>query len=241
MILAAGLGTRLRPLTHEKPKALVEINGTPLLGIVARRMISAGVTRLVINVHHFPDKIRAYIDSEDGFGVDVQISHEVETPLETGGALLHARALLPENESFLVHNVDIIGNVNLGDLYLAHRSDALATLLVDESVTPRYLLVDEQGRFCGYGNREAGNEFVARPAATLNAVDFCGVQVVSPALLDRMNEAGIFSIMDVYFRLARADEPVYTWQSPGRHRWVDVGTHERLEQARMLLEEPAPM
>jgi NDP-sugar pyrophosphorylase family protein len=234
MILAAGLGTRLRPITNDRPKAMVEVGGRPMIDHVARRLVEAGVDRLVINLHHFPDSIRRYVDQADGFGVEVVYSLEEDHPLETGGALLHAREFLPDSEPFIVHNVDILTDLDLALLIRAH-SDALATLVVRPLSTTRFIVLDEDSRFLGYGNSETGTSYLAtEPRGSVSQVDYCGIQMVSPKLIDLMTEQGAFGIMDVFFRLTRAGERVGAVACPPDTRWQDIGTHENLAEANRL-------
>lgn len=240
MILAAGLGTRLRPLTNEKPKALVEVGGVPMLERVARRLVAAGADRLVVNVHAFADRIAAFVEEKDGFGVEVVISREEERPLETGGGLLHAAPLLRLEAPFLLHNADVWTDLDLRALYAAHwhaaagGAEPLATLAMRPAVTERTLIFDAEDRLCGYGRRGDGQEvLVCDPAGgRAEHLDFCGVQVVSPRLLALITETGVFSIINVYLRLARAGEAVCPYRIREDAVWMDIGTPERLEEAR---------
>ncbi len=244
MILAAGLGTRLRPLTDTKPKALIEVGGVPMLERVARRLVAAGADRLVINVHAFADQIAAFVEEKDGFGVETRISHEAERPLETGGGLLRAAPLLKAEAPFFLHNADVLTDLDLGALYAAHRShpDALATLAVRPAVTKRTLAFDAEGRLCGYRRRADGQEVLVRDPAGDRAehFDFCGVQVVSPRLLALMTETGVFSIVNVYLRLVQAGEDVRLYRIGEGAAWIDIGTPERLEKARRHTEKHSP-
>jgi N-acetyl-alpha-D-muramate 1-phosphate uridylyltransferase len=233
MILAAGEGTRLRPLTDHLPKALIDVGGIPMLERVARRLIEAGADRLIINVHYLGEKIRWFVEERQGFGVEVLISDEPGRRLETGGGLKHAARFFRRKEPFLMHNADILTDIDLHGLYEDHRaSGALATLAVKAAETPRYLVEDADGRICGYGNAASGTEYLAiEPTGPVQRVDFCGVQALSPRIFDLMTETGVFSIIDVYMRLSREGEVVRS------HRvddalWIDIGSHERLEQAR---------
>lgn len=238
MILAAGLGTRLRPLTNDKPKALVDVGGRPMLERTARRVVDAGFDHLVINVHHFADRVKDVIEEKDGFGTEVDISHEVEQNLETGGGIKHAEPQFKKEEPFLVHNVDILTDLDLKALYDAHdESGALATLAVRPVETDRYLSIDERGHVVGYGDPETGEEhLVTDPQGETTKADFIGVQVISPRIFELMNEEGVFSIINVYMRLiAEEDETVHTHRADDA-LWIDIGTHERLEQARRYVE-----
>lgn len=230
MILAAGLGTRLRPLTYDVPKALVDVGGEPVLDKVARRVIAAGADRLVVNVSPHADRIRAHIAERDGWGVEVHVSEEPDGPLETGGGLLEAAPLFRRDRPILVHNADILTDVDLESLYAAHDDSALATMAVREAESDRYLLFDDDG-MVGYAY--GGEEHRARDARGGELKrDYLGVMVVSPRLLDLMVEEGKFSIFTPFMRLIRDGERVAGFDADGA-RWTDIGTHEQLEAARV--------
>lgn len=232
MILAAGVGSRLGAITAQTPKALVHVGGRPVLEHVARRLIAAGADRLIINVHHHADQIVEFVRERNGFGVEVAFSHEVEAPLETGGGLLKAAPLFRRDAPFFLHNVDVLSDIDLGALYREHiRSGAIATLAVNERETTRYLLFDEHG-LCGRFDRRSGNSAEVHAGyGTVRQFAFLGVHVISPALLDRIEESGAFSIIDLYLRLAGAGERIHGYHI-GRALWLEIGSPERLEQAR---------
>lgn len=237
MILAAGRGTRLRPLTDRIPKALVEVGGVTLLERVARRLIGAGADRLIVNVHHHADRIERFVRERSGFGVDVLFSREEARPLETGGGLLRARGLFEGEGPFLLHNVDILTDLDLERLLRVQREaegeprGRLATLAVSGRRTSRPLLIDEEG-LLGRANRTEGWEVVARgPAGTAREVGFAGVHACSRRLLESIEERGAFSIIDVYLRLVAAGERVGV-HDIGEAAWSDIGTPERLARAR---------
>ena len=235
MILAAGLGTRLRPLTNSTPKALVEVGGRPLLEHTARRLIDAGATRLIINLHHFSDQIRAFVASRDDFGVEVVFSDEKEEVLGTGGGIKHAAPHFRMDAPLFVHNADILSTIDLQAMYARQQaSDALATLAVRPAETERYLIFGSADYFCGYANREDGREIMVRdPKLPTRNLDYCGVQVISPRLFELMHESGVFSIINVFVRLSADGERIVP-HDIGDARWIDAGTHERLAQAREI-------
>ena len=235
MIFAAGLGTRLRPLTDDRPKALVEIGGVPILEIVARRLIAAGADRLIINTHWHGGMIADFVHAKGGFGVDVRISHEPDAPLDTGGGLACAATHFRRDKPFLLHNCDVISDVDLEGLYAAHvAGDAIATLAVLPPSPERYLAFDDAG-LCGYGPRGGGDQVLCREVnGTVQRFDFTGIHAASPALLDSLPPTGSYSIMDHYLRLARAGTPVKPWLQPDAH-WIDIGTHEKLAEAESFL------
>ena len=229
MILAAGLGTRLRPLTYEVPKALVEVGGEPILDRVARRVVEAGADRIVINVSPHADRIRAHVDERNGWGAEVSISEEPDGPLETGGGLLHAASLFRGDRPILIHNADILTDLDLAALYRVHSPEDLATMAVREADSDRYLLFDDAG-LLGYAY--GGEEHRARdPEGEEQRRDYLGVQVVSPRLLALMEEEGAFSIFTPYMRLIGTGERVVAWPADGA-RWADIGTHQQLAEAR---------
>lgn len=238
MILAAGLGTRLRPLTDRMPKALVEVAGRPVLEHVARRLVAAGATRLIVNVHHHAGQVEAFVRERDGFGVDVAISREGGgEPLETGGGLLHARALFRSGEPFFVHNVDVISDLDLGALYAAHAgSRPLATLAVQDRPTSRPLLFDARGLY-GWADHRPGREAartVREPEGESRALAFAGVHVIDPRIFGLFTESGRFSIIPAYLRLAADGHAVVPWDA-GEALWLEMGSPERLDEARRVL------
>jgi N-acetyl-alpha-D-muramate 1-phosphate uridylyltransferase len=233
MIFAAGLGTRLRPLTDQKPKALVELSGTPILERVARRLIEAGADRLIINTHHFAERIEEFVLQRRGFGVEVHLSHEPDEPLDTAGGLSRAAALFRRDQPFLLHNCDVISDFDLRALYAEHvAGDAMATLAVLPPSDERYLLFDDQG-LCGYSPRGGGDDVVSRdPVGTQQRSDFAGIHVVSPALLDTLPAPRPYSIILHYLELSRQGHRIDRFEQPDA-RWIDIGSHDKLEAARI--------
>ncbi len=234
LILAAGFGSRLGDLGQHTPKALLEVGGRTMLEHVVDRLVAAGVDRVVVNVHHHADLIERFVDSRE-LGAEILLSHEPERPLETGGGLLNARGLLRRDAPFFLHNVDVLTEADLSALRDAHvASGALATLAVSDRPTQRHLLFDEVG-LVGWsdGRRDVRIE-VRGAVGEVRKRAFAGIHVLAPELPDRITEQGVFSILDVYFRLAREGariDPV----SIGEARWLEVGTPERLEAARAAL------
>lgn len=231
MILAAGLGTRLRPLTDDRPKALVEVGGVPMLERVAVRLIEAGADRLVINAHHFAERVEEFVRSRDGWGVEYHVSVEPERPLETGGGLLQASRYLRGDAPFFFHNADILSDLPLDRMYRQHlESGALATLATMRRDTSRYLLFDDGG-LLGRVDRGKGLRIQVRePVGEERALAFAGVHVISPELPGRITEQGVFSILDPYLRLAGEGERIESFPMDG-WRWLDVGKPEQLEAA----------
>lgn len=231
MVLAAGLGTRLRPLTDSRPKALVEIGGRTLLEITLARLRSFGVTDIVVNAHHFADVLIDYLKTHSNFGLRVEVSRE-NVLLDTGGGLKNvAHFFLRDGsgEPFLVHNVDVISTIDLARMVQFHKEQkALATLAVQQRETSRYLLFDEQLQLCGRRLRE-GDE-VARACGTPQALAFCGIHVISPRFLPMLAEDGVFSIIAGYLRLASQGERIVAFRAD-EYYWRDLGKPENLRQA----------
>ncbi len=230
MLLAAGLGTRLRPLTDRIPKALIEVGGVPMLEQVARRLIAAGVDRLIINTHHLGEQIERFVAKRENFGVEVRFSREEGAPLETGGGLLHAAPHFRRNAPFFLHNTDIISDLPLRETYEAHlASGALATLAVMERSTSRYLLFDGEG-LCGRTDERTGLEIRSRPAVgEARRLAFGGVHVISPEIFDLITERGAFSILDPYLRLAGEGHRILPFRIDG-YDWQDIGKPEQLAE-----------
>lgn len=252
MIFAAGMGTRLKPITDTMPKALVPIAGKPLLEHVARKLKASGIDEAVVNVHHFADMIEEWIHAdavnENGTGLSMQVSDERELLLETGGGILKARPYLHDCESFLIHNVDILSNLDIEWFASQVKSGSLATLLVSHRDTARYLLFDPQTmRLVGWTSLKTGE--VKSPYADLQPdkclkLAFSGIHIMSDKVFDVMDdyvkEKGLhddtysprFPIIDFY--LSVCDEfPIYGVLSSGLDL-IDVGKLDSLQQAEML-------
>jgi NDP-sugar pyrophosphorylase family protein len=233
MILAAGLGTRLRPLTCDRPKALVEIEGRPLLEIALSRLRAFGIREVIINVHHLADRILEYLEANKNFGMHIEISRE-EVLLDTGGGLKRAAYFFHENrgrpeEPFLVHNVDVISTIDLGRMAQFHAGhQALATLAVQDRATERALLFDEQLRLCG---RQLGRQQKTESVrSSPRALAFAGIHVISPRLFRLMTEEGVFSIISCYLRLAAQGEKIVGFRAD-EYYWRDLGRPEDLTAA----------
>ena len=235
MILAAGLGSRLGEITRDTPKALVDVAGTPIIERFAHRLIAAGADRLIINVHHHAQRIIDFVRARNAFGVPVEFSLEPDAPLETGGGLLHAAPLFRRDAPFLVHNVDVLCELDLRSMYDKHLAskDALATLAVNRRPSTRYLLFDDDG-LCGRIDRRVGARAeLHAPCEEVHEYAFAGIHVITPVLLDRIVEQGAFSIIDVYLRLTREGERI-THYDIGNAVWLEIGNPERLEAARQF-------
>jgi NDP-sugar pyrophosphorylase family protein len=234
MVLAAGLGTRLRPLTDDRPKALVEVAGRTLLEITLTRLRTFGIREVIINVHHFADMILEYLKATDNFGMHIEISRE-EILLDTGGGLKKAGHFFGANSSaeepFLLHNVDVISTIDLQRMMRFHiEHQAMATLAVQERKTSRYLLFDEQLHLCGRRSGGDGKAEQVRSATSTQALAFAGIHVISPRLITMMTETGAFSIIDSYLRLAGQDEKILAFRAD-EYYWRDLGRPDDLKQA----------
>ncbi len=234
MVFAAGLGTRLKPFTDSHPKALALVNGKPLLEHAIRYLQKAGITEVVVNVHHFADQIEAVLHRENGFGSQVQVSDERTEVLETGGGLLKAIPLLQGSDPVLILNVDVLTNLDLSALLASHRQrNADATLAVMQRTSSRYLLFDDDLRLSGWRNEKTGAEKLPRPVADLQALAFSGVQLVSQRFLEAIPLQGKFSMIDAYLSLAN-ELPIHGFDHTG-DVFLDVGKPEAIAQAAHLL------
>lgn len=229
MIFAAGLGTRLLPLTLTKPKALVEVGGKPMLWHVLMRLKREGFEDIVINVHHLAHQIKDYLSANDNFGLNIRISDESSMLLDTGGAIKHAFSTPPVCP-VLIHNVDIFSNANLKSLYHSNGINA-ATLLVSERITHRHLLFDDDMSLVGWTNKETGE--VKSPSPSLNPdkcnhLAFSGIHILSPTLIAEMQTwPDKFSIIDFY--LAKCSTfTIRGFVQPGL-TLTDAGKPETLE------------
>jgi NDP-sugar pyrophosphorylase family protein len=233
MILAAGLGTRLRPLTDDRPKALVEIAGQTMLEITLKRVRDFGIQEVIVNAHHFADRIVQYLKAHHDFGMRIEVSRE-DVLLDTGGGLKKATPFFLEgggSEPFLLHNVDVLSTIDLGEMLRAHeRRDALATLAVQARETSRYLLFDEQLQLCGRRAGREGAPELARRVQPVEELAFCGIHVISSRFLRMMTEEGVFSILTPYLRLAAQGEKLVGYRADGYY-WRDLGKPDQVRLA----------
>ena len=229
MIFAAGRGTRLKPFTDTRPKALVEVGGVALLELTLRRLAAAGVTEAVINLHHHGEQISAFVEKHGRFGLRrVEYSPEPEL-LDTGGGLKEAAGFFDDGQPFLVHNVDVLSDIDLRALAAAHRqTGALATLAAMPRATTRPLFFDTTNRLVGRRSTATGDTFVRAPQGDTTALGFCGIQMVSPKIFEKMMESGVFPIIACYLRLAGAGEAIFAHRVDGA-KWRDCGRPEDLK------------
>lgn len=234
MIFAAGLGTRLRPLTDDRPKALVEVGGMPLLEIALRRLKHFGVREVIINVHHFAARIESFLARNHNFGLGLAISDERDLLLDTGGGLRKAAWFFDDGAPFLLLNADIVTDLDLNAFYKAHLDKApLATLAIRNRPASRQLLFDEVPALCGWRNNKTGEEKWCRPGIPARPYAFSGIQVVSPGLFRYFPEKPVFSMIDLYLR-AGSHGLIRGYLHDEDH-WIDVGKPAALEQAGELV------
>lgn len=236
MVFAAGVGTRLRPLTDRVPKALIEVGERPLLELVLNRLVRFGVDSAVVNVHHHPEQVEAFLRTPR-VRIPVAISREPDL-LDTGGGLKKAAPLLAGPQPFLIHNVDVLSAIDLGALYAQHtQSGALATLAVQPRSAGRALLFDPAGRLAGWEEAPGGRrEWAGAPSSDVERLGFCGIHAMSPALLNRLTESGAFPIVTAYLRLAGEGAEIRAFRADGVY-WTDVGSPQKLEAVRRLAAE----
>ena len=246
MIFAAGLGTRLRPLTNERPKALVEVAGKPMLQRVIERLKAIGVDEMVINIHYFGDKVIEFLEQNDNFGLTVHISDErqwSDLPLETGGGILQARQWLDGDKPFIVHNADILTDLDLMAFYRYHlEHESMASLLVKERDTQRYFLLDDDNRLQGWTNIATGElkpqDAVLDPDV-LHKRAFGGVHIISPTIFPLLEEyaAGrlAFGIVSFYIDACQ-HYPIYGYEPQEHYTWFDIGKPETLKTASEFFE-----
>lgn len=240
MILAAGLGTRLRPLSEQTPKALISVGGRPLLAKVLDRLVKAGARRIVVNTHHHADQIGAFLTDHTPPGIEVVLSPEPDGPYDTGGGLLAAGPLFRREGAFLLHNVDVLSRIPLPQLLAAHRAARahhggrlLATLAVQARSTARQLLFDDHGlmgREIRQGDGSIVAEHAREPVGTIRRCAFAGIHAVEPGILDLPTRTGTFPIIAWYLDLASRGRLIHPFDASA-FDWIDVGTPERLAEA----------
>jgi NDP-sugar pyrophosphorylase family protein len=230
MIFAAGLGTRLYPLTLDKPKALVEIAGKTLLQLAIEKVSQAGYHDLVINVHHFGDQIIRFLEDRNNFGLNITISDERDQLLDTGGGILKAAPLLDGDDAFLVYNVDVLSNIDLQLLKKYHiEKGGLATLVVRDRKTARYLAFDDTMQLSGWRNIKTGDEIAARNMQNCSLLAFSGIQLIEPAIFKMITESGSFPLIPLYLRLA-AEHRIMGYNDPSS-LWMDLGKPSQILNA----------
>lgn len=241
MVLAAGLGTRLRPLTHDRPKALVEVGGRTLLEITLARLRDFEIRDVIINVHHYADMVIDRLKAAGNFGMHIEFSRE-DILLDTGGGLKQAAWFLggnsgarkwEEEDPFILHNVDVISSIDLQQMVEVHKENqALATLAVQERKSSRYLLFDEQAQLCGRRLVKEEKTEVVRQTQQMTELAFSGIHAISPRIFPLLTEEGPFSIVPAYLRLAAQGEKIQAFRAD-EYYWRDLGKPENIRQAEL--------
>ena len=234
MIFAAGLGTRLHPLTIAKPKALVEIAGKTLLQLAIERVSAEGYKDIAINIHHLGNQIIDFLKRNNNFGLNITISDEQDHLLDTGGGILKVASLLSNAGPFLVYNVDVLSNIDLEALRNFHiEKGGLATLTVRDRKTARYLVFNEDMMLSGWKNINSGEEKIIRNSTTQKLFAFSGIQLIDPSIFSMITESGTFSLISLYLRLAKT-QSIFGY-SDTSSLWMDLGKPEQLKEAEKYL------
>lgn len=239
MIFAAGLGTRLKPLTDNMPKALVPIEGKPLLQYTIERLSAAGFNEIIINIHHFGQQIIDFVEANNSFGIRIEFSDEREQLLDTGGGIKKASWFFDDKRPFMVHNVDILSNIDLKEVMLHHQnSNVAATLVCSERETNRYLLFNEQNHLRGWINKKTGemkSPVAGFQPANYTELAFSGIQVLHPSIFREMDSfPDRFSIIDFYLSLSVTYKiSAYNFRTG---MILDVGRPESIEYAKDFLQ-----
>ncbi len=236
MILAAGLGTRLKPFTNNHPKALAEVNGKSLLQRNVEYLKSFGITEIMINVHHFASQIIESISNNSGWGTKIIISDETDEPLETGGGLKKAAWFFQDSdEPFILLNADILTDLDLEKLLEYHKlNKALATLAVSNRDTSRYFLFDENNLLSGWENIKTNQKIITRPNSNLTRKAFSGLHIISPEIFKHITQTGKFSMVDVYLELSKTY--IIKGFDQGNCKFLDVGKPESIAQAELMFD-----
>ncbi|WMJ73971.1 nucleotidyltransferase family protein [Cytophagaceae bacterium ABcell3] len=233
MIFAAGLGTRLKPFTNNKPKALAEVNGVTLLERNIGYLKSFGINEFIVNVHHFPDQILNLLKENENYGCKIHISDETEQLLETGGGLKKATPVLDGQEPFVVMNVDILTDLDIASMLDYHqRHKPMVTLAVTKRTTSRYFLFNDKNELCGWKNTKSGEEKVVKDEPELEEKAFSGIHIIEPDFLHMISQEGKFSIVEVYLELCKNQKILGFDHSNGI--LIDVGKPEAVNEAEKL-------
>ncbi len=236
MLFAAGLGTRLKPLTNDKPKALIEVNGMTMLHMALKKMENAGISKVVVNAHHFSQLIIEEIARFRSERIEIVISDESDQLLDTGGGLLKARPLFDADSPVLLYNVDIVTTASLNDFIAFHHThNGLASLMVKERPTSRHLLFNDRMELAGWENLNTGEKILTRETDHYHPFGFQGIHILEPRIFDLITESGKFPIMELYLRLAR--EHTFMGYESRNELWFDIGTPKKLETTRKTVEQ----
>ena len=235
LLFAAGLGTRLKEHTLNKPKALVNLAGKPLLQHAIEHLKESGISDITINVYHFAEQIIAFVEEHQSFGISIHISDERDLLLDTGGGLKKAGTFLKGADPILIYNVDIVSNLNLNALLEYHQEQkSLATLVVRQRETSRYLMFDQNLLLAGWRNFSNGKTRISREESFADAqpMAFSGIHIIQPEMLELISEEGKFPIMDLYLRLAK-NHPIKAYVDHSEV-WMDLGKPDQLQAAEIF-------
>ncbi len=221
MILAAGLGTRLRPLTDHTPKALLTYKGRTMLEHIILKLKSAGITEVIINIHHLADQIVDYIAANNSFGISIDFSDEQGELLDTGGGIRKARSFFEGRGVFIVYNIDIYSDINLYAMLEVHKSNnSLATLAVKQRETSRNFLANDKNFLSGWKNKQSGETIITRKEQHLSPTAFSGIHVISDSIFSLLDQEGPFSITGAYLELSK-QHPIYLYDH-SQDNWTDM-------------------
>jgi len=236
MILAAGLGTRLKPLTDSTPKALIKIKGHTLLELQIKKLKAEGFDRIIINVHHFADFIKNYLKTNNYFDCSIEISDESEKLLDTGGGLKKAFHFFSDENPFLVYNVDILSNISLEKLMEFHlASGSIATLAIQNRISSRKFLFDKSNTLCGWMNEKSGEKIITKQEQSkLYSSSFSGIQIIDPKIFNYFPDKNIFSLVELYLSVAKKEKII--GYAHNEDEWMDLGKMENLNQADSFFE-----
>lgn len=235
MILAAGLGTRLKPFTQTMPKALVPVAGVPMIELLIRHLQEAGIVDLIINVHHYAGMVIDFLKQNNNFGSNITISNEEELLLDTGGGLKKAAWFFNDHQPFLVQNVDVLSDINYSKMIGYHKNrGGLATLAVSKRETSRYFLFDDNLQLSGWENIKSNEIRIARPGIQpLNKLAFSGIQMIDPLIFPYIDQDGSFSIVDTYLKVA-VNHTIFGYEH-NPDTWVDMGKPDEIIKAENIL------
>ncbi len=230
MIFAAGKGTRLKPLTDYTPKALIKFNGTPLIELIIKKLISSGVKEIIINVHYLADQITGFLKRNNNFGIRIEISDESNHLLDTGGGLKKASWFFDDNQSFILHNTDVISNISLNHMIDYHKSkNALATLAIRNRISSRYFLFNDDYELCGWKNIKTRKEVITKTSNQSKEYAFSGIHIINPEIFRYFQNEECFSIINTYLNLTKI-KTISGYQH-NKDYWFDIGTQKKLSEA----------
>lgn len=235
MIFAAGRGERLKPLTDIKPKALVEVNGVPMLELIIKKLISNGISEIIINVHYLAHQLINFLEEKKHFGIRIEISDETDELLDTGGGLKKASWFFNDGQAFIIYNTDIISDIDLSDMYQYHKThNPLATLAIRNRDSSRYFLFDQHEELCGWKNMKSEEEIIRKTSEQLFPYAFSGIHIVNPMIFNYMPEDQKFSIVNTY--LDASETNIIKGYLHNQSYWFDIGTPEKLIKAEKFME-----